>query len=70
MPSPTDTPLIWTTKGNLPVGSLEYCPTWTEAPDEISFVEEYRLEGEVVKRNVHVYLKKGVFSQSELGKIS
>lgn len=63
-------PLIWTTKGNLPVASLQYHHSWTETSDEISFVEEYSLDGEVVKRNVHVYLKKGLTVQSEVGGVA
>jgi hypothetical protein len=64
---PDDTPLIWTTKGNLPIASLAYHHAWTETPDEISFVEEYKLDGEVVKRNVHIFLKKGLTAETAVG---
>lgn len=55
-----DEPLIFTTKGNLPVASLEYRHGWFESDNEISFVEEYWLGEEMVKRNVHTKLKKGL----------
>lgn len=64
---PDDTPLIWTTKGNLPIAALVYHHSWTETPDEISFVEEYKLDGEVVKRNVHIFLKKGLTTELAVG---
>jgi len=50
-----DTPLIFTSKGNLPVASLKYMPLWTVAPGYVEFVEEYWLETELVRRNVHLY---------------
>ena len=39
-----DEPLIYTSKGNLP----------------IAFVEEYSLNGEIVKKSAHARLKKGL----------
>jgi hypothetical protein len=58
--NPNDEPLIYTTKGNLPVASLEYRHQWTEDDVAITFIEEYLLDGEVVKRNSHARLKKGL----------
>lgn len=51
-------PLIYTSKGNLPIASLQYRHEWTETENETVFVEEYRLDGEIVKRSVHAKLKK------------
>lgn len=56
----TDEPLIYTTKGNIPLSSLQYTHQWLEDDIAITFVEEYRLSGEVVKRNAHAKLKKGL----------
>lgn len=56
----TDVPLIHTTKGNLPIDDLEYTHYWLEDDAAITFVEEYRLAGEIVKRNAHARLKKGM----------
>jgi hypothetical protein len=56
-------PLIWTTKGNLPVSSLKYETEWDVADTYIKFVERYLLDGEVVKEGAHVYCKQGVVAQ-------
>lgn len=55
-------PLIYTSKGNLPIASLEYRHGWFESETDITFVEEYWLGEELVKRNVHAKLKKGLDS--------
>lgn len=55
-----DEPLIYTSKGNLPVSSLDYKHQWIEDDVAITFVEEYRLQGELVKRSSHARLKKGL----------
>lgn len=60
-----DEPLIYTSKGNVPVSSLQYRYQWTDTETDISFVEEYLLAGEVVKRNAHCYIKKGVAAEIE-----
>jgi len=53
-------PLVWTTKGNLPGSALEYRTDWFEDDNEITFVEQYWLDGEMVKSSTHKRLKKGV----------
>lgn len=65
-----ETPLIWTSKGNLPLESLKYRHQWIDTPDETTFVEEYFLDAEVVKRNVHVYLKKGQTALPAVGGVA
>lgn len=55
-----DEPLIYTSKGNLPIASLDYKHEWSEDDDAITFTEEYRLNGELVKRSTHARLKKGL----------
>lgn len=60
-----DEPLIFTSKGNLPVASLEYKHEWQENENEITLVEEYWLGDELVKRNVHCKLKRGLDSALE-----
>lgn len=55
-----DEPLIFTSKGNLPLASLKYNHSWVEDEVAITFVEEYRLEGEIVKRSAHSRLKQGL----------
>lgn len=61
--SNNEIPLIWTTKGNLPVDSLEYTTRWEDTDDFIKLVETYRLDGEIVKENAHIYAKRGVFQE-------
>lgn len=70
MAEPTDEPLIWTIKGNLPISSLKYRHSWTDTPDEVTFAEEYLLEDEVVKRSVHVYLKHGMNAHAAVGGVN
>lgn len=53
-------PLIWTSKGNLPIADLAYTYYWLDTPDALTFVEEYRLGEELVKSNSHSFLKKGL----------
>lgn len=60
-----DVPLIYTTKGNLPVADLEYRHEWQEDDNAIMLIEEYRLGSEVVRRNVHARLKQGLQSLYE-----
>ena len=55
-----DEPLIYTSKGNLPISSLTYKHEWFEDDVAITFAEEYRMDGELVKRSAHSRLKKGL----------
>jgi hypothetical protein len=59
------TPLIFTTKGNLPIDSLEYTNEWRITPEQIVFIETYTLDGEVVKQSAHVYVLTGATSIGE-----
>ena len=57
----TDTPLIYTANGNVPVDSLTYDKDWQITDDLIVFTEVWRDEtGAIVKNNVHMYAKKGL----------
>lgn len=64
-----DKPLIWTTKGNVPIESLTYQTAWDiQPPNYIKFVERYLDEsGEVVKESAHVYDLQGLTSESIAG---
>ncbi len=55
-----EVPLIWTSKGNIPVKDLEYNTEWTNNDDFIMLTESYKLDSEVVKSSSHVYSKKGL----------
>lgn len=64
-----DAPLVFTSLGNLPIDSLEYFHSWEDAEGYIKFIEGYKLNGEVIKQAVHVYLKKGQEITAVLEKI-
>jgi hypothetical protein len=53
--SPSDIPLIATSKGNLPVDALRYENSWTPTSTYIIFNEQWFLDDELVKSNSHVY---------------
>ena len=55
-----DEPLIYTSKGNLPVSSLTYQTRWELTDTYIKFSERHLLGDEVVKESHHVYDKVGV----------
>lgn len=56
-------PLIWTTKGNVPVAHLQQQVEWRVDPDKIIFVERYYLGEELVKESSHVKLLEGVSAE-------
>ena len=59
-------PLIYTSKGNIPIKDLEYKYWWIVNENEISFHEQYSLNGEIVKEGAHVYLPKASVTGSAL----
>ena len=59
-------PLVYTTKGNLPISTLEYFHSWEDSENYMKFIQGYKLEGEVVKQEAHVYLKKGMGLEAAL----
>ena len=58
------TPLIYTTLGNVPVSDLDYTTAWEVNNDYIKFCETYALNGEIVKQSAHIYDRKGAFGQA------
>lgn len=54
-----DEPLIYTSKGNIPLASLEYSHAWEDTDTYTKFTETHTLEGEVVKQAVHIMMKTG-----------
>lgn len=62
----TDTPLIWTKNGNVPVNSLRYDQRWTDTPDEVMFEEFwFAADGELMKNNCHKLAKKQLTTSGE-----
>ncbi len=50
-------PLMWTSKGNLPVSELRCVPQWTDSSACVQLVLEYFLGDELVRRDVHNYMR-------------
>lgn len=65
-----DTPLIWTTKGNIPIEGLQYSTEWQETADQVRFIETYKQDDEVVKRSIHVMIKQGLSVFGEQGQLN
>ena len=53
--NPSDAPLIYTSKGNIPEGALQYVTEWLVEPTYIIFNEKWFLQDELVKSNSHTY---------------
>jgi hypothetical protein len=53
--SSDDLPLLFTSKGNIPVDALRYETEWITDPKYIMFCEKWFLIDELVKSNSHVY---------------
>ena len=61
-----DEPLIYTSKGNLPIASLACEVEWDIKPGHhIKLIERYRDGGgEVVKESAHVYSLQGLLAEA------
>lgn len=60
-------PLIFTSKGNVPLSTLTLETEWDLQETYIKFVERYRdSTGEVVKESAHVYSKIGLTGESSV----
>jgi hypothetical protein len=53
-----ETPLIFTSKGNVPIDSLRYEHEWKDSPEALVFHERWFDGAELVKNNVHAYGKQ------------
>jgi len=53
-------PLIFTSKGNLPLADLHHEVIWDVSNDKIIFTESYFLGDECVKQSSHVKFLTGV----------
>jgi hypothetical protein len=53
----TETPMIWTKNGNVPIAGLTRVPVWDVQKTYIKFCERWLdASGEVVKESADVYL--------------
>lgn len=59
------TPLIYTSRGNVPISDVTLETAWDVQETYIKFTERYRAaDGEIVKESAHVYDRIGVSVQS------
>ena len=54
------TPLIFTTKGNVPLESLRHEVEWRISDEVVIFIERYFNDDDMVKESTHVKLLTGV----------
>ena len=60
-----DEPLIWTTRGNMPVAELKHEVLWDVQNDYTKLIERYTAsDGIVVREDAHVYSKHGLTGKS------
>jgi hypothetical protein len=62
-------PLIYTSRGNVPLDSVDIKVEWCVEPDYIKLVEKAfdKASGELIKESAHVYSKMGVAGSAEAG---
>jgi hypothetical protein len=53
--SPEDLPVIYTSKGNIPLDAMRYETEWVSETAYIMFSERWFLDDELVKSNSHCY---------------
>ena len=64
-------PLIYTSRGNLPIADLTYSTHWQDTGDAVTLAEEYRdSDGEIVRRSVHVLKRAGDAAGIQQGAIN
>lgn len=62
-------PLIYTSKGNLPLSSLVERVIWEDGPDETICRIEHLLDGEIVRSQPNVFKRTGQSMLSTAGVI-
>lgn len=63
----SETPLVWTSKGNLPEEKLVAFDNWEVTPTYIKHTYGYTLDGEIVKQSVAVRTMQGLQTIIEQG---
>jgi len=71
-------PLIWTTKGNIPRAAVSQDKLWHVSEDDPNIVlklvyrllsDEFGAKGEIVREDVHVFVRQGVAMVGEQAKL-
>lgn len=60
----TEAPLIYTTRGNVPIADLTYATRWEVTGDYTKLIETYHLGGELVRESAHVLAHTGLTAES------
>jgi len=63
------TPLIYTTKGNVPCAELRLEPVWEDTPDYVKVNVQHFMGDELVRNDVYVYDKKGIAGSGVAAKL-
>ena len=58
-------PLIWTSKGNLPLAVLKHETRWEQTDTYVKFIETHRFGDEVVREAAHVLMLQPLISMAE-----
>jgi hypothetical protein len=61
----SETPLIHTSRGNLPIDSLQYATIWEDTADYTKLIETYSQDGEIVRKSVHIFGRKPLLLGAE-----
>lgn len=55
----SETPLIWTSRGNLPRDELVFSTAWIDTPEFTKLTETYTAsDGEIVREDAHIYARR------------
>lgn len=61
-------PLIYTSKGNLPIASLKLSTQWDFSKEYVKLIERYTdANGEVVRESAHVFHYAGLAAEAVAG---
>lgn len=56
-----DEPLIFTSRGNVPLSSVKEVVLWQDLPQAtLCVIEHHAEDGEIIKRSVHALAKQGL----------
>ena len=58
-------PIMWTSKGNLPLAVLQHETRWEKTDTYVKFVEVHRFGGEIVREAAHVLMLQPLTTMAE-----
>jgi hypothetical protein len=65
----SEVPLIYTSRGNVPLDSVDIKVEWFFEPDYVKLVEKAfdKVSGELIKESAHIYSKSSVMGVAQVG---